>query len=503
MEEKEKILNTTNDYTLSNPMFSDIISYSYNNNNITYDIQISFKNQKWQIKRTYIEVQKYMESLHNLKYLFLPKLLPISESGIKETNKSVLQFLRYLNYRFDILSNSITSVFFDYSKLTTLITDISNENLNQIYNFQLGDLNGMTLSDCIYDFDSGLLIIGLENVSFLASIGRFWSLIEYDVLGSLFIYQRLYDKEKRPYFRKLINKNFDARISKLDMCKDKNKFFVALDNGSIMIFNINKIDKTKYSGDEDDFKLIVISDGHIFRYLSDRITGIANNSEILFAIGKENKLIVVNYLQNCELLFSGTIKKRIEGKGYPDNILYEPNSKRIIINTITNIILVYTFSSSTKFTENTARNEFKIDFLLEINCESNIKNIFVSNAVLVIGLETKVQFINFNSKNNDFESNIIPFDGSFGNEISNSSKFLILKYYSNSITTVCYINHLKLLFLGLSDGGLVAFSSKSFEVIFAKKISNSSITKLILLEENEVLLAGDENGNVNFYKLGN
>lgn len=512
MEEYEDILPKEDErnqtqiltsHTLSNPFSTNILNYSHNNSNITYDLQVMHKTEMWNIKKTLHDFQQLMESLKSLNFLFLPNLPSLSNSEIRIINKEVLDFLKYINYRFDILSNSLTSVFFTYSNNKELLSDITHLGFSQVYNFQMEKMSDMILSDFLYDTDNGILIIGLEDVSFLSSIGRFWSLIDYEILGNLLLFQRLFDKNKKPFFRKLVVKSFDARISKLDLCISKKRFFLGLDNGSLMIFNINKIDKSKNSIEEDENSLIVISEGNIFRYLSDRVTGITNSEEFLFAIGKDNKLVVVNK-ENNKLLFSGSLKKRVEGKGHVNSILYDEKSCKLFISTIVNIVLIYKVNSNILSSEDkkSTKKTCSVEFVIEFSCDTVIKDIYVCNTNLVLGQDTQVQIINFNNQDINSEFKLISFDGKLDLETSNSSKYLILKYYLNSISAICYMTKSKMLILGLSDGGLVVYSLHSFEVIFAKRICSSKIIKLILLEENEVVLAGDELGNIGFFNFG-
>ncbi len=146
------------------------------------------------------------------------------------------------------MSNVICREFFDFSKSTNsedLLNSLKRENLELVFNFKVEELD-LTMSDFLYDSELGLLIVGLEDLSYFTRIGRFWSLIDYEVLGNFYVFQRVFDKEKRPYFRKCIVKNFDARLSKLELNPLNNKIYLGMENGAIQIFNINIIDKNKY-----------------------------------------------------------------------------------------------------------------------------------------------------------------------------------------------------------------------------------------------------------------
>jgi hypothetical protein len=517
--------NIKKEFNLSNPIFTEMINFNLSKDDIIYELSITYKNEKWTINRSLSEIKNLINSLQNLKYVFFNEnyfknLSITSNTNIKEINKSILNFLRYINYRCDILSNVITRDFFDFNKCSEpheLLNVIKRDNLDQIFNFKIEE-SDMTMSNFIYDSETGLLIIGLEDVSYLSRIGRFWTLIDYEILGNLFVFQRVFDNENRPYFRKLILKNFDARVSKLELNLQHNKIFVGLENGAVQIFNINKIDRnshSKPSSQSNDLptyeeKIIAINEGNNFRYLNDRITGLQCYLDFLFISNKENKLIILDYCQSTpEIKFNGSLKKRISGKGHINEIKIDSNLKKLFVITITDKILIYDIVTCNKFNTNSESTlDVKIEFYHEIDTSGNIKNTFIKGTSIFIALENKIQIFNLGNPNLlskdkqvEINENLIPLDGSLQEGISYSSKFVKLDYFT-FISAVCFFTDMKLIILGLVNGTILALNSRSVEVIFARKISEHPIKNLILLEENYIVIAGDEKGNVFFFKFG-
>jgi hypothetical protein len=526
--ENSSLSSLKKEFHLSNPIFTEMINFNLSKDDILYELSISYKNEKWIINRSLLEIKNLINSLQNLKYVFFNEnyfknLSITTNSNIKEINKNILNFLRYINYRCDILSNIITRDFFEFNKCSEpneLLNIIKRENLEQIFNFKIEE-SDMTLSNYIYDSDTGLLILGLEDVSYLSRIGRFWTLIDYEILGNLFVFQRVFDSESRPYFRKLIFKNFDARVSKLDLNLQHNKIFVGLENGAVQIFNINKIDKnmnskpSKPSSNMNELssqeeKIIAINEGNNFRYLNDRITGLQCYLDFLFISNRENKLIILNYSQITPVIkFNGSLKKRIMGKGHINDIKIDSNLKKLFVITVTDKILIYDIITCNKFNTNSESTlDVKIEFFHEIDTSGNIKNTFIKGNSIFIALENKIQIFNLGNNNLlnkdkqvEIKENLIPLDGSLEEGISYSSKFVKLEYFS-FISAVCFFTDMKLIILGLVNGTILALNSRSIEVIFAKKISEHQIKNLILLEENYIVIAGDEKGNVFFFKFG-
>jgi hypothetical protein len=507
--------NEKGKFSLSNPIFTEMINFTLINDDIEYEFQITYKNEKWMIKRNLSEIKNLIVTLQNLKYIFISenyfKNISISSyeknQNIKEININILNFLRYINYRFDLLSNVVTRDFFSFDKSTEpeeILNLVKRDNIEQIFNFKIEE-SDMTLSDFSYDSELGLLVIALEDLSYMSRIGRFWSLVDYEILGNCFIFQRVFDKDNQPYFRKFIAKNFDARVSKIEMNKSHNKIYVGLENGAIQIFNISIVEPNKYKKTTTVLeKIIAITEGNNFRYLSDRITGFATYSDFLFISSKENKIIIVDINTSIpDVKFNGSIKKRIYGKGYLADLKIDENLKKLFLVTITDKILIYDIILINKFSDTETSVDIKIEFLNEIDTISNIKDAFIKGFSLFVALENKIQIFNLNTngKNNKDNDNLIPLDGSLPDGISYSSKYIKFDY-ANYISAICYFTDMKLIMLGLINGSIIAFNSRSIEIIFAKKISEHPIKKLILLEENYIIIAGDEKGNVYFFKFG-
>jgi len=488
--------------TLSNILQTELINFkiSKNRDDIEYELKISHLKESWIIKRTLREIRNYIKDLQASKYIFIShnSLNNLNANNIKETNQTVMDLLRYINYRTDILSNTLTHIFFDFVSKDYIIKEINTSTITQLFYLSL-DNTDMTLSDFDYDPETGIFIATLEDISFFSRIGRFWSLIDYEILGNLFVFQRVYDKNNQPYFNKLVVKNFDARVSKVVLAAASKRIIVGLENGSIMIFNINILPNLK----EDHVNVIniTISEGISFRHFSERITGLAAMSDAFIAVSKDNKIMIIETFNRNEVLFSASIKKRIEGKGYANNIVYVESQKRLYLSTITDVFLIYEVKQSPKFDNNDLSPEYKLEFVLEIKCENYIKNFFVMNNSIFIGLENQIIFYNFTTKTNSFNSKSIHLDGSIDKNVSLSSRFSKLGY-DNHISSICYFINLKLIVLGLINGVVMVLNSKSLEIVMAKKISEYKISKIVLLEENYIFIVGDSNANIDFCRFG-
>ena len=214
-------------------------------------------------------------------------------------------------------------------------------------------------------------------------------MIDFIILGTLLIFQRLYDNYHKPYFHKITTKNFDARVTKCAICTYTNKLFIGLENGTVQVFMINKIEKTQkksnidkinipnkdeeknninetyklgkqnnvdekfnsfiiddkknYEQDNDN-KIIVINEGITFKLLNEKITGIVTFKKFVFVSSIENKLVILDLTINKpEMKLNGSLKKRMEGKGYIRDIFIDEKTFNLFVVSITNKILVINF----------------------------------------------------------------------------------------------------------------------------------------------------------------
>ena len=508
MEEESNSINQVSveneNKTLSNILQTEMINFtvSQKKNEIEYDLRITNQTNSWEIKRKLSEIISLIKCLQGQKYVFIncAALENFNQYNIKETNESVIDILRYINYRHDLLSNQNTHQFFSFESNDSLKKQIQSASITPLYFLTLDNVD-MSLSDFNYDSETGIFISALEDVSFFSRIGRFWSLIDYEILGTLFVFQRVYDKNRNPYFKKLVVKNFDARVSKLQLVTKFNKIIVGLDNGTIMIFNINVFPSLRNDSSSNEDLNITISEGVHFRHFSERITGLAALSDTFVAVSKDNKIMIIDFNNRNEVFYSASINKRIEGKGYINCVVYEESQKRLYITTITDLLLIYEVKQSPKFNNNDLKPEYRLEFIMEIKCEKYIKSLFAKNNSVFVGLENKINFFYYNSKLNKYNSDEIHLDGSLDKNISLSSRFYKLGY-NNHITAICFFNHLKLIVLGLSTGIVMAMDSKTLEVVFAKKTSEYKIVKIVLLEENYIFVVGDINANIHFFRFG-
>ena len=306
-EEENTLLKTENDNNNRKLLIFKL--KNFNMNNKTFNIEICFENDKYTRESSLNDLKDYLLNIRALKFTFLPPFQRLEQNlffNISE-NEIILKIQNILNYlscRNDILNCPLSKTFFNFemcgnfSKLIKYIKkDIFEINFQFNAKSSTGVINeeairkGFNLSDMCFDNDSGLLILGYSDNSILSAIGKFWSIIDSDILGKVVIYQRQFDTNDKAYFTQKIFKNFDVRISKVSINKNVNKILIGFENGTIQLFNINYINNIRKTSS----KLIAVTDGIKFKYLNDRISSFFSIDEYTFISSFKNKIMIIKF----------------------------------------------------------------------------------------------------------------------------------------------------------------------------------------------------------------
>jgi hypothetical protein len=390
----------------------------------------------------------------------------------------------------------------NFSKLTKYIK----QNIFEI-NFQFnaksssGVINeeavrkGFNLSDIYFENESGLLILGYSDNSILSVIGKFWSIIESEVLSKVVIYQRQFDTNDKAYFTQKIFKNFDVRISKISINKTVNKILIGFENGTVQLFNINYIENIRKTSSQ----LIAITEGIKFKYLNDRISSFVSLDEYTFISSYENKIMVIKFdleLQTSDPLISlnASAKKRMEGKGIIKELKINENLGKLFIISNSRIVLIYHYKI------NQEKSEVAISFYFMINYEESIFCSYLCDNVLFSCFKNIIVYSNIEKGEVESYTKLIELTDKI-NFKNKSSNYLSIGY-QNSIKCLLFLNKNNYIVLGLESGTLLILNSKTYEITYAKRLSTESIIKLDIIQEQNIIVVGDNLGTINFITIG-
>lgn len=445
------------------------------------------------------ELQNYISTLITLKYSFIPEFYinSISDGLLKEKIESLLN---YISTRYDILANEISKIFFHFEELQNiqkLTSVISQQSIELLYLFNMNedqdpyDMHKLfECSDFTYEPKTGLLCLSYQDKSILASLGKFWNLINSEPIGGLVIYQRVFDKKMNPYFTKKVYKTFDIKTSCISIDSINGIIYVGFCNGTVCTFNI-----TYYDTNDDDFKLTCIGEGEKFKIFNDKIACIEFYNNYTFICGVENKIDV---LKSGSLndpnakpspVYSASLQKRMSGKGEITKIIISKSKSKMFVASNSIYILIYNITLS----EDGTKISLVFDSVIEV--QSNIKNIYYSKEnELFVTLKEKVVLVEEDKRR------VFDFSGD-GEVKSLSSPYLSIKG-SQCILSSVYFKELNILILGLNTGTLMSISTITLDIITSKKITENSIIQLVLLPETFVLIVCDICGNVFFLQIG-
>ena len=509
-DELEKLKNDDNN-NKGNIIYFKLKEFNMNNKN--FNFEVCFENDKYLRETSLNDLKDYILNLKALKFTFLPPILrleqniffKLTENEIKEKIQSILN---YLSIRNDILNCPLSKTFFNFemcgnfSKLTKYIK----KNIFEI-NFQFnaksssGVINeeavrkGFNLSDLYFENESGLLILGYSDNSILSVIGKFWSIIESEVLSKVVIYQRQFDTNDKAYFTQKIFKNFDVRISKISINKTVNKILIGFENGTVQLFNINYIENIR----KTTSKLIAITEGIKFKYLNDRISSFVSLDEYTFISSYENKIMVIKFdleLQTSDPLISlnASAKKRMEGKGIIKELKINENLGKLFIISNSRIVLIYHYKI------NQEKSEVAISFYFMINYEESIFCTYLCDNVLFSCFKNIIVYSNIEKGEVESYTKLIELTDKI-NFKNKSSNYLSIGY-QNSIKCLLFLNKNNYIVLGLESGTLLILNSKTYEITYAKRLSTESIIKLDIIQEQNIIVVGDNLGTINFITIG-
>ena len=510
-EEEKKLLKTEN-----NEINKKILIFKlkdFNMNNKTFNIEICFENDKYTRESSLNDLKDYLLNIRALKFTFLPPFQRLEQNlffnvSENEIKLKIQNILNYLSCRNDILNCPLSKTFFNFemcgnfSKLIKYIKkDIFEINFQFNAKSSTGVINeeairkGFNLSDMCFDNDSGLLILGYSDNSILSAIGKFWSIIESDILGKVVIYQRQFDTNDKAFFTQKIFKNFDVRISKVSINKNVNKILIGFENGTIQLFNINYINNIRKTSS----KLIAVTDGIKFKYLNDRISSFFSIDEYTFISNFENKIMVIKFdleMQSTDPLISlnASVRKRMEGKGIIRELKINENLGKLFVISNSRIVLIYNY----KIVQD--KGEVVISFHFMISYDDTIFSTYLCDSILFTCFKNVICYSNI--EKGEVEKYNIMIELNDKNNLKNYSSNYLSIGYQNSIKCLLYLNKINYIILGLESGTLLILNNRSYEIIFAKRLSTEPIIKLDFVEEQKIIVTSDNLGTIFFITIG-
>ena len=474
------------DIHLNNSIIFEVLDVVSINNE--YKITLLIKHNNHNISNYYItftstHLNNYLSSLHNLNFTFIPFTLDSLFDSTHKYKLKLQKLFTYLSTRYDILSSSISQLFFKLP--TSICLPLNPQLLFSITTVKEvassnPKLPSFTVSNIQYDTNTGLLLLSYEDLTFASTINKFWNRNDTDIMGSIVVLQREYDVNYKPFFINKFTKNFDMRVSTIAYNTCDDVIYVGCENGIIFTFVVHIHD----IGNND--MTTQIKEGTKLKLFNERVMSFAFLGCYVFVCGNVSTIAVFTFNETNEnVLVNASIKKRIEGKGQLNLMYVFKDNMKLYICTNTDLILVYDILSNKL---NNSQKEIELSFHTLIETQGKVKGIGLVglNEVIVAvnnGIHVDKQMMMFNGKEpNEW--------GEFVNVC-----------YPNGVKCFCYFEKLQLLMFGLISGVLFVINRKGWLLQYAMRITKWAIVYLIVIEETNVLVVGDEKGNCFFIQL--
>jgi hypothetical protein len=471
---------------LNHPLIFEVFDVVSIHNEYKITLLIKHNNHNisnYYITFTSINLNNYLSSLHNLNFAFIPLTLDSLFDNANKYKLKLQKLCTYLSTRYDILSSSISQLLF---KLPTSICFPLNPQLL----FSITTVNetlssnpklpSFTVSNIQYDTNTGLLLLSYEDLTFASTIGKFWNINDTDIMGSIVILQREYDGNFKPFFINKFTKNFDMRVSTIAYNNCDDVIYVGFENGITYTFIVDIHDM-----DNNDTST-QIKEGTKMKLFNERVISFEFLGCYVFVCGNESKIAVFTLNEsNKNVLVNASIQKRIEGKGQLNLMYIFKDNMKLYICTNTDLILVYDILSNKM---NNSQKEIELSFHILIETQGKVKGIgFNGLNEVIIAVNNGIQV----------DKEMVMFNGKEQNEWGE----FINVCYPNGVKCFCWFEKLQLLIFGLVSGVLFVINRKGWVLQYAMQITKWAIVYMVVIEETNVLVVGDEKGNCFFIQL--
>eukprot|EP00371_Babesia_bovis_P001569 XP_001610216.1 hypothetical protein [Babesia bovis T2Bo] len=212
-------------------------SLQHNSNfRFSYNLHMKYMQSEWFMEKSFGDFELLQEALISQDFTDIPLLPDLQLSGgmdpmsdHNEVEASLEKFIWELLRRPDTRACIDVLSFCDLlRRLENAPPAVSSTLVTNTAPFRL------SVCDVQYIREQGLLIVAYEEKTAMSKIGRVWSLIEPEILGSIRIYKMGKDTREDPVI--LFEKPFHCRIRGIQYVTKDYKLAIAKDDGTVEIF---------------------------------------------------------------------------------------------------------------------------------------------------------------------------------------------------------------------------------------------------------------------------
>ncbi|GFE54979.1 WD G-beta repeat-containing protein protein [Babesia ovis] len=204
----------------------------------TYTLHMKYMQTEWFMEKNFADFEQLQEALLFQDFTDVPLLPDLQLSGgidpladLCDTEAAIEKFIREVLRRPDTRSCTDVLSFCDLlRRLESAPAPVSSMMLTHTAPSHL------SVSDLKYIAEEKLMIVAYEEKTALSKIGRVWSLIEPEILGSIRIYKLGNDVTEGPTL--LLEQPFYSKVRAIDYIREKKTLAVAKDDGTVEMFRL-------------------------------------------------------------------------------------------------------------------------------------------------------------------------------------------------------------------------------------------------------------------------
>jgi len=264
-----------------------------------YHLHLQYAGGKWEVHKRFSDFDLLLVQLHDANYAALPSLpektflgSPSDVETITQRQRQLEIILHALIARPDIRCSFIVRQFLSLDSHC----NVAQQKLQPTLVRGLEDLR-FGVSDFVGCVEDGVLVVTQEDSTALSRLGRVWSVVEPDELGSLHVWVKAADKAwEREY-----SETFALKARCVAYAKKSKRIFVGMEDGIVRVYARNPevaVDK----------RISLV--GELDLHHRAPVTHLSVDDERLMSLGYDTAVRVVS-LETLQVISGGRLAKRL------------------------------------------------------------------------------------------------------------------------------------------------------------------------------------------------
>jgi len=273
---------------------------------VQYHIHLKYGTTAWDLKKRFSDFDLLLIQLSDSGFAAIPSLpektflgAPSDCETIATRQKQLEVILHSLLSRPDVRSSTTMRQFLQLDSHTTVTPGV----MQPVLVRGLEDLR-FSISDFDFNIESGLLIIAQEDATALSRLGRVWSVVEPDELGSMHVWYKSPEKS----WERLYSETFPlkARCCSISS-KPVLRIFVGMEDGTVRVYT-----RSTDPNVEPNASIQLV--GELDLHHKSPVTWLSADATRLMSLGFDTAMRIIN-LEDLSVFCGGRLAKRL-GESY-------------------------------------------------------------------------------------------------------------------------------------------------------------------------------------------